>query len=75
MKDRRTVARRADGLTDDERLTILEAMIDGDCQRPGLLERMQKLEHKQRQRELGWFGRLLLRVGVKTEWYPESKHE
>lgn len=62
MKDRRTNARRADGLTDDERLTILEVMIDGDRHRPGLLKRLQDLEHAQRQRELGWFGRLMLKT-------------
>lgn len=47
------------GLTEHERVVLLESAIHGDRRRPGLVERVQELEHAQRQRELGWFARVL----------------
>lgn len=50
------------GLSPDERLTMIEATLDGDKYHEGLVRRVELLEHEQRRRELGWFGRALLKV-------------
>lgn len=62
--------RLVDGLTLDERLSLLETKVFGTKHLPGLERdvdrqalRLEVLESAERRRHMGWFARLMLRLG------------
>lgn len=55
------------GLTLDERVTLLESAIDGDRKRLGLVERVQDLEQSERRRALPFWMRWMVTFRLRRD--------